>query len=291
MNGERVARTKNVLTTFGGDMIARVLGEDQEDWGGAFMIGGAVSGEVTPATTSTYLAYPFLRFEHDEYGHSLSPTRLAKSIGTIPSTFNGVITEIGLYPQTQNGENSSSFVKLLDFTASTVDSGNWTSNTTQRRLGVESLKLSVSASGTDSIVASNRTFDLNPYNNNDDFTLAVYTEDSNLTSIVIDIKTDASNYFTHTISSFSVGWNLLTFKKSNFTSTGAPVWTNITELEFTANAGGGTAVVSFDGLILQDTQGTWNDYGLVSHALLDAPVTVTSGDNVQVEYELTVALG
>lgn len=116
--------------------------------------------------------------------------------------------------------------------------------------GVASIKFDISAVGgtTAGIVNSTLTSsDLSGYLNGDGNVVvwAYITSITNLTNFIIRFGSDASNYYTKTVTTqadgtaFVNGWNLLNFNLATFTTTGTPVETAIdyTAIYFTKTAG------------------------------------------------------
>ena len=134
--------------------------------------------------------------------------------------------------------------KLID---NFQDNSGWTSGAgTQsndlihRKIGDKGLKIAEDDNTGSTLYStkSSLTLDLTVFDDsstsstNDSIFLAFYVSDSTLTtSVTLTITTSAGNDFYYVYTSFSDGWNLSKTSKVDFSETGSPDWSTITEIK------------------------------------------------------------
>lgn len=276
---ELVGEGHNLITDEGKRAILRYL---------AGQIPGLVTdigvgvGTSTPLGTDTDLHFEMEKVPVD-FGSVNYTTNQITFKGTIPQGSVGTISEIGLWYSATDGDED--FLTSFDSESEVWDVGSFV--TTNARIGIDALRLSPGASATLTSRLTDVALDLSDYKFSDPIRMA-FNRSGNTTSIVLRLMTDASNYFSITVSSIA-GYNVATFTKSGFTATGAPSWDNITMIEVAATGGTGGGTVDFDGVRIRSDFAPEGDV-LISRGLLGAPIVKTDVSAMDIEYTLGVAL-
>lgn len=215
----------------------------------------------------------------------------------LPDDFSAKVYEVALYSQLENpvaGNFGSKVLASFDSDsetwtdASTAAAGTY--STTNARIGGDSLRLAPAASGTAAFVLNNVLFDLSGNSGSDVFKLA-YQVGSNVSSVQVRFRTDASNYYSFTLTTPSAGYRIDTFSKGNAVVTGAPSWDSITGIEVRVVAtAGGAATVDFDGIRIEDTDSINPEYVMVAREVLSTQFIKTEGKTQEIEFSLAVSI-
>jgi hypothetical protein len=214
----------------------------------------------------------------------------------LPDEFEGIIYEIGLFSQEKNALSGDYASMLIaDFDPDTEDwvdpvSGNTsTYNSTNTRIGSESLRLVATAGNTSRALLQGISYDFSGNTTADRFLLA-YNVSSNVASIELRLKNDDANYFTISYSP-AAGYRVNGLTIGTATITGSPDWSEINMIEVRVTAtGGGTATVDFDGIRIEDTDTPNPEYVMVSRELLSTPFVKEAGRIQAIEFTLDVAV-
>lgn len=288
-HGVLLAEHKNLLTTEGKRLILRYLAGQSPNLGGA--IGLGVS--ETAATVNDFK----LGFEVERIPVSLRNADYTNDVvifkGTIDqdTTFN--IYEAGLWSSVAN-ELSGQFDSRLISTFDT-DVENWTnvtSDTTANRTSESSVRIDAGSSATTESRLE-AEMDLSGYSGNDTFLLAFSKTNNNIASITMvfeDTVSGGSLSLTKTVSALPVGYNILSFKKGDFVSSGTISWNNITTIGFDVTATATAGFVILDGLRVEDVDTPNQDFVLVSHTILSSPLEKTNIAPMDIEYALEFSL-
>lgn len=287
-NGELIHEQENLLTTEGKKLILRYLAGQAGNIGDALAVGVA----ATAPTASDYR----LNFEIDRVVVSLKNADYANQYvifkGTLPQASEYTIYEVGLFSNFANGiagDYSSRALTVFDTTVETWT--NSTVDTTGPRTSTASILVTAGASATVSTRTSTN-MDLSGYSGNDEFTLAFNKTTANITTLALAFENSTGGVFKRSlsISALPLGYNVLAFKKSDFTATGTIDWGTITSfgVDVTANASGGSIIL--DGIRVEDTDTINPNYVLVSRALLGAPLAKTAVAPLDIEYALDVSI-
>lgn len=281
-NGKQVCQQRNLITTEGKKIILRYLARQIPSWAEVIALGVGSTAAVIGDTT--------LVFETDQAEVGLRAVDFSTGRVTIKGSLDPLVSgkfyEVGLYPSSSNLQAGAFGTKLLSkFQTDFEPWSGGTKNTTNYRIGASSLQLTASASATTTVTLSEYGADLSGYSNTDQFGLAYFLNDVNTATMTVRLKTDASNYYTYSFSpGTSAGFAIRNFNKSNFTATGTPSWSNILSLEVAVTAGaGGSTTVQFDGLTIIDKD-AYDNYAIVSRAVLGSPLTKLAGESMDVEY-------
>lgn len=215
----------------------------------------------------------------------------------LPDDFSAKVYEVALFSQLENplaGNFGSKVLASFDSDsetwtdASTAAAGTYSN--TNSRIGGDSLRLAPAASSTAAFVLNDVLFDLSGNSGSDIFKLA-YQVGSNVSSVQIRFRTDASNYYSFTLTSPGAGYRIDSFSKGNAVVTGSPSWENITGIEVRVVAtSGGAAVVDFDGIRIEDVDTVNPEYVMVARDLLSTQYVKTEGRTQEIEFSLAVSI-
>lgn len=210
--------------------------------------------------------------------------------GTLDEDVEGIIHEVGIWTAEVNAAAGNQESRIITtFDSETEDWTVETFDTSNTRIGVDSLKLTPAASATNSSTLTGITLDLGDYTSQDAFVLAYFVGNSNTSNIKVRMRTDSSNYYEFTINAPTTGYKFTSLTKAGATAVGTPDWSDINEVEISVTAkAGGSASVQFDGLRIEDTDSIAPEYGLVARSVLAAPITKEEGIVRDIEYALPV---
>jgi len=216
---------------------------------------------------------------------------------SVPVDLVGTIKEVGIYSIYSNnlaGSNGSKTLSDINTGELWVQSGTTTVSAftaTGALIGTEGLSQTPAASATRSDSLTGLTLDLSGYSNADFITVAANVGNSNTSTLKIRFMTDASNYYEFTMPSVTSGYKIADFLKSAATVTGTPSWSTITEIQLrTTSTAGGASAITWDGIMVQDTDTINLDYVLVGRKVLTTPITKIGNQTQDVEFRLDVTV-
>ncbi len=280
-----ICERENLLTTEGKRLILRYLAGQSPNLGGAIGLGVA----ATAATVDDFK----LGFEVQRIPVELRNADYTNNIvifkGTIEqdTTFN--IYEAGLWSSVANVLSGQFDSKLITtFDTDVEDWTNVTVDTTANRTSESSVRIDAGSSATTESRLSTE-IDLSGYSSNDTFLLAFSKANNNIASITMvfeDTVSGGSLELTKTVSALPVGYNILSFKKGDFISSGTISWSTIDVIGFDVTATASAGYVILDGLRVEDVDTPNQDFILVSHAILSSPLEKTNIAPMDVEYAL-----
>ncbi|QIQ62928.1 minor tail protein [Streptomyces phage Moab] len=284
-NGELIAEQPNLITTEGQRLILRYLAGQSPSLGAA--IGAGVS--ATAATVNDTL----LGFEVERVAVNLRNADYTNGVvifkGTIDQDVVMNIYEMGLWSSAANnlsGEFDSRLLTTFDLDLETWS--NVTADTTANRTSADAVKVNAAISSTTS-PRLDVEMELSGYSANDSFLLAFSKPNNNISTIKLifeDVVGGGNASLTKTVSSLPSGYNVLQFRKGDFTITGTFGWDTVTRMGFDVTAGGTAGYVILDGLRVEDLDTPNQDFVLVSHAILGSPIQKTNTAPMDVEYAL-----
>lgn len=285
-NGELVGEAHNLITTAGKKHFLQFLA----GYVGVLVKGLSVGiGDAAATVNDASLQYEFNRAYVNLVSVDYANTAIVFK-GTIAAGVTGTVYEAGLWSEYE----SSDFFRskpLLDF--SSVE-GLWSSGTTiagTSRIGIDSMRLAPAISATEMSTLSNIYLDLSGYSNLDEFALAYNVNSAFVSSIKLNLYTDATNYYTRTLAAPTAGYKISAFKKTDFIATGAPSWSNITSVSVSVTStAGGSGSVDFDGLRVEDRDQNSEQIVLISRAVLPVPVVKSAGIDMDFEYLLDLTI-
>lgn len=275
-----------MITAKGKTFIKRFLAGQSNSVFGAISIG---IGETAATLNDARMQFEIARVPVIVTAYDFATDSIVVK-GTIPENISGKIYEVGLWTNdvdTQAGNQASRIVTTFD-----GEDEAWTNETlesTIARIGPDSLKHTPAASATSSSVLSGLNFDFSDSSSADQFVIAYNVDNANCASMVVRFMTDASNYYSFTISAPTTGYKFTSFNKGSAAVTGSPDWLNITQIEVRTTAtGGGSASVEWDGIRIEDIDTVNAEYGLVARYVPAAPVTKPDGIIQDIEFSLAV---
>lgn len=280
-NGVLVAIEPNLITTKGRSIILRYLAGNLSAWAGGIGVG---SGSTVATVGDTKLEFEFERLHVDVRAADVNNSNIIIK-ASMPQNAAGTVHELGLYPFAQPGGTDAAGHLILDFNSNFTELTGGTTSTNSR-VGGASYTASAAASATTTIVAPYVRSDFSGYGDQDTFTLAMFVNDANASTVRVRMKVDDTNYFdyTQTIGA-ATGYRTFEWQKSQFVATGTPSWDSIASAEFAFTAGALASTVDLDGFRINDTD-VYPDFGLVSRAILTTPITKNAGESMDVEYSI-----
>lgn len=284
-NGELIAEQPNLITTEGERLILRYLAGQSPSLGAA--IGAGVS-ETTATVNDTLLG-----FEVERVSVNLRNADYTESVvifkGTIEQDVVMNIYEMGLWSSAANNLSGEFDSKLLTtFDLEIEDWSNVTVDTTANRTSADAVRVDASISSTTS-PRLDVEMELSGYSANDSFLLAFSKPNNNISTIKLifeDVVAGGNAALTKTVSALPTGYNILEFRKGDFTITGTFSWDTVTRMGFDVTAGGTAGYVILDGVRVEDLDTPNQDFVLVSHAILGSPIEKTNIAPMDVEYAL-----
>jgi hypothetical protein len=227
---------------------------------------------------------------------------------TLPQSFSGVISEVGLYPGTRASINNFDSKLLSTFDdpflwqdsngahpslqANTVDaSGNYTFLS---KLGENMIGITADQSSTKEYKSIQAALDISGYSINDSLSIAYKKADTNLSNIVIKFYSSDNDYYSITFPAASgTGDKIGSLTLNNLfdNPTGTPDPTSITRIGVSVTAtSDGSTTVYFDALRVNDEDTFDPVYGLISRSVYTTgnELIKPSGRPVDVEYKLTL---
>lgn len=284
-NNELIAEHENLLTTEGKRLILRYLAGQSPSLGGAIGLGvSSVAATVNDATLGFEINRVPVSLKNADY-----TTNVVLFKGTIDQDVSFSIYEAGLWSTAANslsGEFDSRLITTFD-----TDLEDWTNvtvDTTANRTGPDAVRVNAAISSTTQ-TRLDVDMDLSGYSANDTFLLAFSKPNNNISTIKLifeDVVSGGSISLTKTVSSLPTGYNVLAFKKGDFTASGTISWDSISRMGFDVTAGGTAGYVILDGLRVEDLDTPNQDFVLVSHTILSSPLVKSDTAPMDVEYAL-----
>lgn len=278
-NGLTIAEKENIITTSGAQVIKNYLA----GVGPRFSSFIAYGTGMTAALASDYR----LQFE------------AGKAPVTLGAVVNGVMVYKAQIPEAESGrfgelalfaEDTSTYgSRVLSTFESAVDSiSGGTDAPNQGRLGLTAYGVTATSAAPGQVVVTDYSVDLSDIGGTDEFTLAFFQNTGSTSTIVVRLMTDTTNYYTLTFTPSGSGYVTATALRSAMITTGAPDISNITRLEVTVNTGS-TSDIYLDGFRV-DRAVVQNEQKAVSRAVLSSIITKNAGQQMDIEYNLSVAV-
>lgn len=210
---------------------------------------------------------------------------------TVTDDFAGVIYEIGLYSNLDTiGDYSSRAITTFDSGSETWLTGGSaaTFTTTGTRVGVDSLSHTPAGNGSSTSILDGLALDFFGDSGADRFVFAFNNGNTNASTINFRFKTDASNYYTFTVSNPSAGYQIVPLTKASATVTGSPDWSSISAIEVNTNSkAAGASAVNFDAIRIENDSAS-PEYVLIDRKVLSTPITVEPNIPYDIEFNLKV---
>lgn len=235
-------------------------------------------GTTAESASDTALAFEVVRLPVSSISADLVNKRVIFMADLSPGQIS-TIYEIGAYAG--DASDSGRLVSVADLTATWT---NGTVVTTNARVGTYGVKVDYTASGTTNAETVEIQEDFSAFDASESVAIAFFPT-ANLSSLIIRLGTDASNYYEFLISSVTNGsYNVKRFLKSAATVTGTPDWSSITYMAVRPSAtAGGSGSVYFDGLKFESSDGI-----LVSRNVLGTPAVISTSIPTRIEYPIPV---
>lgn len=212
---------------------------------------------------------------------------------SVPENVGGKIYEVALFSM-DIGMRGGELLVTFDSDEGWSDVGTGaagTFTTTSARLGTNSLSHAPALSSSKADRINELFLDLSGYSGADILVFAYNVDNANTSSIVFRFSTNATNYYEFTLGSQAVGYKVVELAKGSATVTGAPSWSNISEIRVTTTSGaGGASAVQYDGIRIDSADTTNTDYVMVSREQLATAFTKDAGRTQEVEFTLSVAV-
>lgn len=280
--GDVIGKADNLITTAGRKAILDYMAGYVQRLAGSIPVGiGTTAATVNDKTLDFEVASASITLSSVDYAAGAVVYKAQLSAETACTIY-----EAGL--RTLSSVDASSAQMLMDFDESDL----WTVGTyspTNSRIGT-ALRVTSPASTSTTSSLGGIFYDLSDFNGVDEFSFAFRANNSFVSSVVLRLKTDATNYYSVSFPSPASGvYNIMTFAKSIMTVTGSPDWSNITSADIiVTSTAGGTGGVDFDALRIEDVDSVREDNVLVSRAVLAAPITKVVGIPLDIEYAITL---
>lgn len=304
-DGKQIYKSKNVITKFGSRFFTNLIAGNIPLYKLDMAFGVANSTEYPVSVDNTRLGFEFYRVPVTFGSTDIQTTGGVTTYSvvyktTIPQDVAAKINEVGIYPSTRTSVNNFDSKYISDFAEplSWEDSNfsNPSVDTTNYRIGGNLLNFTTT-SGTSMEYKSNiPVLDLSGYSSNDNISIAIYKNDSNLSSLKIRFYSDSSKYFEKVLTSSDygagTGYKIPTaFTLGNLYSSGtnsatAPDKTNINQIGIIVTASGGTTTVGMDGLRINDEDTFDPVFGLLSRSTFGSTLDKVAGRPVEVEYRV-----
>ena len=300
-NGKEIYRSPNLITKFGKRFLTNV-------------IAGGVSNQLKDIaigidSTAATVDDTRLGFEFYRTPVILSSTDIQTTGGTttysvvykctIPQDISGVISEVGLYPQTRSSLNSYDSKFISDFSnyLNWVDSSGFNPDivSSNAKIGSDLVVMSSGLSGASKeYTTSVSPMDISGYSVNDSIKLAYYRNDTNLQYITVKLYSSDSDYYSVNVTPTSgAGYKISTdiLLSTLFTDpTGSPDKTQINKIGIVIKpTTGNTTTVGMDGLRINDEDTFDPIFGLISRSVLSPVLTKLAGRQVDIEYKLDLS--
>lgn len=251
-------------------------------------IGDSISVGIGPAPedeTDTSLQFEINNQSIQQVGVDLAAGLLIFK-ATLPQGVGGRIKEVSLWSgrQSAGGTSPSEVVTLVDDTA-----GVWTGGTWSTGSKINESTLLISAATSASAGGGPEVFskDLSMFSAGDKIVVA-YEVIQNVSSLRIDLGTDASNRYSATISAPPAGYNITEISLGSFIKVGDPDWANLTYLSAVVTAtGAGAGQLKLDGIRVNPvaTQGV-----MVSRKVLAQEIVKDKDAPLDIEYSMPVSI-
>jgi len=297
-----VYEQKNALTVAGRSIVIKSLLGIIPSFANTIAYGIGDSANVLSAS-SALITNSTLKFETGRtkvIGSSLqieNNNDILVYSGTINDPFQSEIREVALYPSPvldssigMNGSLIFDFDNVDSFIKFGTASGSQLVSTTTARIGSQLYSIPQTDGSTDYLQYSSTDGTLeyiNRYTSQDTFRLAGLDNNITTASVNFIFYTDSSNYYTLTFTTPTAsGYFISEVEKGNATIVGNPSWTDINFVRFWQN---NSQTILLDGLridlgsYLIDT-----NYGMISRAVLAAPVKKPASIPLTIEYSLSL---
>lgn len=283
-DGKLIREEKNLITTEGKRLILRVLAEQASSIGQAIGLGvGNAAAVVGDTRLKWEIERSAIAIKNVDYTNSRVIMKT-----TLPQNSIYTIYEIGLWSQFTNNFNSDNISRVLTTFESAFET--WTNTTldaTQSRTSPDSAKVDAAISST-TISTLNTDIDLSGYGPLDQFNIAFYKANNNVTTLALkfDSATGSWEKSVTGINALPVGYNIVTINKGDFVATGTPDWSAINKMNVKVTAGATAGYLILDGIRIEEGSTPNPAYSLVSRSVLASPLAKTDSSPMDIEYAI-----
>ncbi|QIN94596.1 tail protein [Streptomyces phage Muntaha] len=283
--GKLIAEHKNLITNEGKRLVLRYMAGQSPSLGGGIALG---VGGLAASTSDVRLRFEIYRANVLLRNADYSTNRVLFK-GEIEQEVEFTIYEAGLWSTTSNTLGTPDSQIITTFDLETEAWTNVTTDSTNARTSASAVRVDAGASSTTSPRVE-ADLDLSGYSTEDEFALAIYKPDGNVTDVSLvfaNAITGGQFKLTKSIAALTNGaYHVVYFRKGDFVATGSISWDNIDTLGVDVTAGTTGGYVILDGIRVEDTDTPDQDHILVSRTVLTSPLVKTSTAPMEVEYSL-----
>lgn len=284
-NGNTVSEYRNIITVNGRIALLTAISGQKQGWAESIVAG---IGDTAASANDTALEY--LVTGGDITTTIIDPVNEKLYFkASLPLQDELTIYEFGCYASdtlsTQSSESGGGSILVL-FTTDTEwtdTSGTSVADTTNNRVGKDSISYTLAASAVGSGYLSYIS-DMTFIPTNAKFKLAY--DSSGISDFVLRFKVDDTNYYEYDGYSVTDDYHIVSVLKSDFVAVGTPAWSDIQLVEIEATAGGSGGTISVDALSyeLPITDAS----NLLSRVVLITPQEKLPGVPLDIEYLLEI---
>lgn len=254
-------------------------------------------GESPESASDTRLQFEVGRAEIELTSYDFVQDKLVFK-ATLDEGFDATLYEVALYSLSGNtsagGFDSRLLVSFDSLTENWWQGGSPATYTSANtRIGADSVSVAVAGGGSVTVTQPDTILDLSGYSMADEFVVAFYCDNGNVSSIRLRFLNDSLNYYDVTIpaSSVTTGFNIVRIQKGAAVASGQPSWSAITGLDVTVSAKSSGAVnVNLEGIRMEDMDTPAPDYVMVARSLLALPFDKVAGRIQEVEFPIGVTV-
>ena len=299
-NGKEIYRSSNVITKFGKRFFTNSLAGKIDNQSKDIAIGINSTSATADDTRLGFEFYrtPVILSSTDIQTIEGSTTYSVIYKTTIPQDISGLISEIGLYPQTRFSLNNYDNKFLSDFSnyLNWIDSSQINPLVTDlnSKIGSNLLVMTSSLGSSNEYTSSIQPMDISGYSVNDSIKLAYYKNDNYLSYITIKLYSSDADYYSVDITpSAGIGYkfsNDIILSELFTDPTGSPDKTQINKIGVLLQpTSSHTTTVGMDGLRINDEDTFDPIFGLISRSVLGTVLTKLAGRQVDIEYKLDLS--
>jgi hypothetical protein len=298
-DGKEIYRSTNVITKFGKRFFTNSLAGKIENQSKDIAIG---IDSTAANVDNTRLGFEFYRTpvtlsstDIQTSGSTTTYSVIYKT--TIPQDISGVVSEIGLYPQTRFSLNNYDSKFLSDFN----NYLNWIDGSQinplveelNSKIGSTLLTMTSGSGSANEYTSSIQPMDISGYSVNDTIKLAYFKNDTRLSKIKIKFYSSNVDYYSVDITPASgTGYKLsddISLSALFTDPTGSPDKTQINKIGIEILPSSLITTVGFDGLRINDEDTFDPIFGLISRSVLGTTLTKLAGRQVDIEYKLDLS--
>lgn len=291
-DGKEIARSSNIITRFGKRFLTNFIAGNEKITSKslAFGIDSTAATELDTRLGFEFYRAPVIFGSTDIQTVNETTSYAVVFKATIPQDVTGVISEVGLYPETRTSLNNFDSKFITDFD-SQLD---WTNAPElielNSKVGPYLLNMSSNTDAAKEYTSNIASLDLSGYSVNDSIRLAYYKYDNNLSNIKIRLYSSNTAYYEVSVTPPSgtghfITNNILLSSVFSGATSPAPDSTNINKVGIVLTPSSGITSVGLDALRINDEDTFDPQFGLISRSVV-SPLSKVAGRQVDVEYRL-----